>query len=73
MRVPILGWPIDERFLVHRQRSTSIGGLAGVLLAGILFFHSLLVHDTIKWDLFAIIGTVALVKVAVLLWYRATD
>jgi hypothetical protein len=72
MRVPVLG-TIDERFLAHRQRSTSIGGMAGVALAGVFFFYDLLVRDTIRWDLFAILATVAVVKLAVLTWYRLTD
>ena len=73
MKVPVLGWTIDERFLMHRQRSTSIGGMAGVALAGVLFFYNLFGRDTIRWDLFAIIATVAIVKLAVLAWYRLTD
>ena len=40
MKLPILGWTVDERFLMHRLRSTSIGGLAGVLLAfGLFVFY----------------------------------
>lgn len=73
MKVPVLGWTMDERFLMHRQRSTSIGGMAAVVLAGAFFFYNLFVRDIIRWDLFAIIATTALVKVAVLAWYRLTD
>ena len=73
MKVPGLGWTIDERFLVHRQRSTSIGGLAGVAVAAVLFFHSLIARDLLRWDLFAIVMTAALVKLALLTWYRLTD
>ena len=72
MKLPVLGWTIDERFLMHRLRSTSIGGLAGVLLAGALFFYNLF-HHLIRWDLFAIVATAALVKLSVLTWYRLTD
>jgi hypothetical protein len=68
MKVPILGWTIDERFLAHRQRSTSIGAMAGVLVAGGLFFYNLLVLDTIEWGFFAIVAVAAAVKMAVLLW-----
>ena len=71
MRVPILG-TIDERFLTHRLRSTSIGGLAGVLLAAIFFFYNLS-HHLIRWDLFAIVATAAVVKISLLIWYRLTD
>jgi hypothetical protein len=73
MKLPILGWAIDERFLMHRLRSTSIGGIAGMLLAATLFFYQLFVHHIIRWDLFGIVATVAVVKISVLIWYRLTD
>jgi hypothetical protein len=72
MRLPILG-TIDERFLMHRLRSTSIGGLSAVVVAAGLFFYQLLAKDIIRWDLFAIIGTAAVVKMSVLAWYRIND
>ena len=73
MKLPVLGWTIDERFLTHRLRSTSIGGLAATLLAAILFFYNLFRHDVIRWDLFSIMATAAVVKIAVLIWYRFND
>jgi hypothetical protein len=71
MKLPILG-TIDERFLTHRLRSTSIGGLTAVLLAAVLFFYNI-AHHVIRWDLLAIMATAAVVKMAVLLWYRIND
>ena len=73
MKLPGLGWTLDERFLRHRQRSTSAGGLAAVLLAGILFFRDLFGTHVIRWDLFSIVATAAAVKIGLLLWYRRTD
>lgn len=73
MKLPILGWAVDERFLMHRLRSTSIGGLAAVLLAFAMFLFHLIDRDVIRWDLFAIIATAAVVKIGVLTWYRLTD
>ena len=72
MRLPFLG-TIDERFLMHRLRSTSIGGLSAVVVAAGFFFHSILANHVIRWDLFAVIATAAVVKLAVLIWYRFTD
>jgi hypothetical protein len=72
MKVPVLGWTIDERFLNHRLRSTSIGGLAAVVVAAALFFYNLSLH-VIRWDLFAIVATAAVVKMSVLVWYRLND
>jgi hypothetical protein len=71
MKLPILG-TIDERFLTHRLRSTSIGSLTAVLLAAALFFYNI-AHHIIRWDLFAIVATAAVVKMAVLVWYRMRD
>lgn len=73
MKLPGLGWTIDERFLVHRQRSTSAGGVAAVLLAGVLFFRDLFTTHAIRWDLFSIIATAAAVKIGLLIWYRHND
>ena len=72
MKLPVLG-TIDERFFMHRMRSTSIGGLAGVLLAAALFFYQLFSNHVIKWDLFAIVATVAVVKMSLMVWYRLND
>ncbi|HEX7422125.1 MAG TPA: hypothetical protein VF505_19745 [Thermoanaerobaculia bacterium] len=72
MKLPILG-AIDERFLMHRLRSTSIGGIAGALLAAALFYYQLFVKHVSRWDLFAVVATMAVVKIAVLIWYRLSD
>lgn len=72
MKLPIVGTVIDERFLRHRLRSTSIAGSVAVLVAAGMFFNDLR-HHVIRWDLVAIIATAAVVKVAVLAWYRITD
>jgi len=73
MKLPILGWTVDERFLMHRLRSTSIGGLAAVLLAGGLFLFHLFGRHVYRWDLFSIVATAAIVKLSVLAWYRFND
>jgi hypothetical protein len=73
MKVPVLGLQVDERFLAHRQRSTSIAGTTGGLLAIALFAYRYFFQGLWSWDLLAVGLTVAIVKVAVLLWYRFTD
>ena len=72
MKVPVLGWTIDERFLNHRLRSTSIGGMAAIVVTAALFFYNLSLH-IIRWDLIAIVATAAVVKTSVLVWYRLND
>ena len=71
MKVPVIG-TIDERFLRHRLRSTSNGGLAGMLVAAAFFFYNLS-HHVIRWDLFAVVATAAIVKIAFVVYYRITD
>ena len=72
MKLPIVG-TLDERFFMHRLRSTSIGGLAAVVVAAAIFFYQLLGSRVIRWDLFAIVATAAIVKISVLIWYRMND
>jgi len=72
MKLPVLG-TLDERFLMHRLRSTSIGGIAGALLAAALFYYQLFVNHVTRWDLFAVVATAVVVKIAVLIWFRFTD
>ena len=63
----------DERFLMHRLRSTSVAGVAAGTLAMLLFaWHYY--HDHFwSWDLLAVGATMAVVKQGILLWYRLTD
>jgi len=68
----ILGIRLDERFLEHRRRSTSIASLVGGLVAYGLFVYRLLANHVISWDLFAVIAAMALVKVGMMVWYRLT-
>jgi hypothetical protein len=63
----------DERFLMHRLRSTSVAGVTAGSLAMLLFaWHYY--HDHFwSWDLLAVGATMAVVKQGILLWYRLTD
>jgi hypothetical protein len=73
MRIPILGTVIDERFLNRRLKSTSIGGIAGAVVAVGLFEYRYFVHHFWSWDLFAVALTIVGVKLAVMAWYLITD
>jgi hypothetical protein len=73
MKIPILGTEIDERFFRHRQRSTSVAGIAGAIVAGGLFFYRYYARGILSWDLFAVVLTIAVVKVALMAWYYITE
>jgi hypothetical protein len=63
----------DERFLNHRLRSTSLGGIIGGAVAMGLFAYHYYVDHVWSWDLLAVGLTMVVVKWAVLTWYLITD
>jgi hypothetical protein len=73
MNIPFLGSRIDERFLEHRRRSTSLAGIIGGLVAIGLWAYRWFADHVWNWDLFAVALTIALVKVALMIWYSTTD
>ena len=73
MNIPILGRAIDERFLDHRLRSTSIAGIIGGVVAMTLFGWRYYVNDIWSWDLLAVGITIAVVKMAAMAWYLFND
>jgi len=73
MNIPILGRAIDERFLNHRLRSTSLAGIIGGVAAIGLFAYAYYFNHGWSWDLFAVAATIVAVKVAVMGWYLLTD
>ena len=73
MSVPILGTAIDERFLTHRLKSTSIAGIVGGVVAMGLFAYHYYVDHFWSWDLFAVGVSIAAVKLALMVWFHWTD
>ena len=69
----ILGKVVDERFLTHRLRSTSLAGILGGVLAVVLFAYRFYVNHIWSWDLFAVGATIVGVKLVMMAWYRLTD
>ena len=64
---------IDERFLTHRRRSTSIAGVTGGMLATGLFAYRYYLDHHWSWDLFAVSLSIVVVKLALTTWYFLTD
>ncbi len=73
MNIPILGRAVDERFLDHRLRATSLAGIVGGVLAICLFGYRFYVNHVWSWDLFAVAVTIVAVKLSVMAWYFLTD
>jgi hypothetical protein len=72
-RIPLLGKFVDERFLEHRRRSTSIAGIASALLALALFEYRLLRDHVWAWDLLAVALAFVVLKLSLFAWYRFND
>ena len=73
MSIAILGKVIDERFLQHRLKSTSLAGIVGGVLSILLFAYRFYVNHVWSWDLLAVAMTFVVVKLLAMVWYRATD
>jgi hypothetical protein len=71
--VSILNRLVDERFLSHRRRSTSLAGILGGELAVVLFAYRYFVDHIWSWDLFAVVLTIVVVKLSLITWYLVTD
>ena len=63
----------DERFFVHRLKSTSLAGVVGGVTAIALFSWHYFVDGVWSWDLLAVGATIVGVKLAAMAWYRMTD
>ena len=66
-------WPVDERFLMHRLRSTSTAGVTAGVLATLLFAWHFYRDGYWSWDLLTVSVTFVVVKMGLLLWYRLND
>jgi hypothetical protein len=69
----ILSRAVDERFLSHRLRSTSLAGVIGGVTAIGLFGYRYYFDHLWSWDLLAVSLTIVGVKLAAMTWYFLTD
>lgn len=69
-RVPILGQFVDERFLEHRRRASSLAGFTSMFVTVGLFEYRYW-HDHVwNWDLLAVFLVFFVVKFSTFFWYR---
>jgi hypothetical protein len=64
---------LDERFILHRFKSTRLAVLAGTVTILALFTYHAVADKTIRWDLFSILAAMAVVKICAMLYYRRTN
>jgi hypothetical protein len=64
---------VDERFMIHRLRATSLAGVVGGVTASLLFAYYYFVQQDPRWDLLAVAVVIAVVKLGTLAYYRFTD
>jgi predicted membrane protein len=69
----LLARVVDERFLMHRLRSTSAAGIIGGVVAICLFAYRFYFNHRWSWDLMAVSLTIVGVKLAFMAWYHLTD
>jgi hypothetical protein len=72
-RIPILRNIVDERFLEHRRRSSSLAGIFCACLAVCLFEYRYFVDHVWNWDLMALALIFVAIKMSLFGWYRFRD
>lgn len=60
---------VDERFLTHRLRSTSLAGICCAVVALGLFEYRLLVSRIWSWDLLLVGLSFVVIKLSLMAWY----
>jgi hypothetical protein len=73
MKIPLVGAVVDERFLNHRLKSTSLAGIITGVTASLLFAYRFYVNHVWSWDLLSVALTFVGVKMAMMAWYLITD
>jgi hypothetical protein len=64
---------MDERYLIHRLRSTSLAAMFGAAALGFWILCQFYAKHVLRWDLFAILMLMGLVKVGAMIYYRKTN
>jgi hypothetical protein len=72
-RIPILRNFVDERFLEHRRRSSSLAGIVAACLAVILFEYRFFWNHVWSWDLLTVALAFVVIKMSMFTWFRFND
>ncbi len=60
----------DERFIMHRLKSSRFSLIVTVVMMGVWFEYDLIVNDQIRWDLLIILSASAIAKLGSMVYYR---
>ena len=63
----------DERFILHRLKSTRFATLVTAVAMGGYVEIEIFLHHIIHWDLVIFLGILAASKVAAMIYYRLTN
>ena len=69
----IFGVSVDERFLDHRRRSSTLATIVGAVASGGLFEYHLIRQHRYDWEMAAVLLAMVATKLAAMTWYRFTD
>jgi hypothetical protein len=64
---------VDERFLIHRLRSTRWAAIVGAVTVGAFMSYELLVQGTLNWRMLAVLIAMGVTKWIAMLYYHKTD
>ena len=69
----LLGVAVDERFLDHRRRSSTLAMIAGALVSGGLFEYRLIAQHRWDWEMGGVLLAMVATKLTAMAWYRFND
>ncbi len=72
-RIPLLGKLVDERFLEHRRRSSSVAGIVTAVLTLCLFEYRFFANHVWDWNLLGLGVAFVVIKMSMFTWYRLND
>jgi hypothetical protein len=73
MRIPLIGVNLDERFMEHRRRSTSLASMAGAITAGGIWEYDWFARHFCNWELLSVLMAMLVMKFGAMTWYHFTD
>lgn len=61
---------MDERFFIHRLKSTSLAGVVCAMSMGGYFLYDQIFNGVLHWDIFYFLNVMAFTKIGAMIYYR---